>query len=476
MGLAGRSLHSLLALASWGNAQGLIFALTENCVLSKGVLYVKKAVPVIKSVLILGLAALAIYQVSRLWLFDITNEHFGLYLQARFPPAAPDGQSAFARPFRILGGAGDGRFSVRYSGIEDSDEWAFGETALGAILQNGTFSGVHSGNAFAEILQNPVFIYEYAFDMDTTIFARIFGRRGGGILTDAGIIAFRSIAIIPPSLNNSMLRVFFMDNASNGSENPSEARIWEFTLQPGTRRHPVENFDVAIVAIGSASPHLVATESGFIPYVPTSGFSYNAVFAQNPFRDPHGMFTLTFIKSRVEQFFENPATITPSMSPDSVLTFSNRNTLVRYLESAVIEYVSYRTIGRATDNFMADFSAALAFTQNDIGAATEIFLRNHEPRGRENVFWFDYVIDNRPLVMMQPWYTSPNCTDPLFSPIEVVVENGRVVRYRRLAYTFQIGNLAWLSTNVVDAATAAGEDFFLGFPIGESVIELSVIW
>lgn len=429
----------------------------------------KKFSPTIKSVLIIALAMLAVFQVSHLWLVNFTNRNFFLYLQARFPPTAPDGASAFAQPFRIISGVGDGRFDMRYSDIAGSDEWEFGKLAVNSILQSGVLVSADE-ISFESVLQRPVLIYEYAFDMCAETFSRALGRRSGTILTDAGIETFRAIAVQPPEAQSSspVLRVFFI----------SDARIWEYSFLFGNPQRAL-SYTFEVAPTNALRKHFVATEGGFVPHVALNGFSYRALTAENPFRDPQGLFTLSHVRSRVEPFFDNPATIIPSVSVENVYTFSNRNTLVRYLENAVLEYTSYRTIGRAVQgNLIADFSAALAFVNDDPFVINEIFLQNHETRhGRSHVFWFDYVIDNRPLIMTQKWYTRPypRCSDPLLAPIEVTVDQGRVVRYRRLAYTFHLSPdiLRWKEARDLDMDGY----FTLGFPIGSGpIIELEVLY
>jgi len=177
----------------------------------------------------------------------------------------------------------------------------------------------------------------------------------------------------------------------------------------------------------------------------------------------------------VEAFFDNPAAVIPGTGVDGIYTFSTQNTMVRYLENSVLEYTSYRTIGRtASENFMADFSAALDFVNNDPNVINEFRLRNYEPRGRTHVFWFDYVIDNRPIVLTEEWYTGARCNEPLLAPIEVIVDRGRVVRCRRIAYTFSAGGLVWKDLQNTD------KPYTLGFPLApsdnEDVIGLAVIW
>jgi len=416
-----------------------------------------KFTPLLKSILILALAALAVFQVHRLWLVDLTNRNFGLYLQARFPPAAPDGQGAFARPFRVISGVGDGAFRVMYSEIEGSDEWVFGERALDAVLQRGTFRQTRELP-----LNEPILIFEYAFDMCAEKFTQAFGRRRSvGLLTDVGIDTFTGVAVVPPQPvaegigTSESLRVFFI----------GEEYVWEFL-------HTGYDFAFDIEPVDSARMHFVNRGYGFVPFTPLSGFSYTAVVVHNPLQNPHGIFTLSHMRSRVEHLFDNPATIIPGVTLDNIYTFSNRNAMVRYLENSVLEYISYRTVGRASDNFFADFSAALAFISNDTGVINETFLQQHGSLGRAHVFWFNYVIDNRPLVWASEWYTGLRCGDPLLAAIEVTVEQGRVVRYRRLAYNFVSDGLVWMDASELER----GGYFTLGFPVGSGpILELAVM-
>lgn len=425
--------------------------------------------------MIIALAVLAVYQVGQLWLVNLTNGNFGLYLQARFPPSAPDGQSAFAQPFRIVSGAGDGLFVIRYGGIAASEEWAFGEEAINAALRNGEFVAGEDFY-FGDVISQRVLIYEYAFDMCAKTFARAMGHRNSAIITDAGIENFTSIVVQPTFFNpfdrndamrNRHLRVFFVNGTQVlGAFEYEYARLDIMSPPP---------FDFPIPAADPTELHFIATENGFVPRVQGEGFSYAAITVENPFRDARGMFTLSHIRSRVEHLFDNPASIFPSVSVDNVYTFSNRNTMVRYLENAVLEYTSYRTIGRAVqENFMTDFSAALAFVNADPFVKNEFYLKNHDTRGRAHIFRFNYVIENHPLVLTQPWHTRPypRCNDPLFAPIEITVDQGRVIRYRRIVYTFHADGIMWKPYYELEHA----EPFTLGFPIqSDGTIELTAL-
>jgi len=222
----------------------------------------KKIIPAFKSFLIIALAMIAVYQVGQLWLVNLTNRNFVLYLQARFPPSAPDGQSAFAQPYRIISGAGDGIFDIQYSGIADSNKWDVGDEIIREILRKGEFQS-DSRVTFETILAESVLIFEYAFDMCAETFARAFGRRNGAVLTDAGIETFTGIAV-----QNAGESVFFIN----------DSRIWEYSL-PSVPLNIALNLQMAIQPADASRLHFVSTKNGFAPRVEDDWFTYTSVLS-----------------------------------------------------------------------------------------------------------------------------------------------------------------------------------------------------
>jgi len=379
---------------------------------------------VAKSVLIVGLAALAIYLSGRLWFIEFTNHNFVPYVQARFAPSVPDDASELVRPFRIIAGAGDGYFGALYGETAGAAFWAYGERVIASLLQNGHFVQIHDTGA-QHILAYPVMVYEYAFDMDIAIFTQAFGRRADTILTGRGIDSFRTIAVQPPYGNRNTANVFFI----------GENNIVEFAVLPDGNE-----FSVYMPSAAELARNYTQAGSGlhFAMQLHRS-FTYHPVLATNPYVNRAGFLHLSFIREQIEHFFDNPATINQGLSVDGVYTFSNLRTVVRYQPWDVVEYSSFRTIGRTSPtSFISDFSAAFAFVRSDPNIANEFYLAGFEHRGRETVFWFSYVIDNFPLGLAQPWYTGPDCASPLIHPIEVVVDHGRVIRYRKISYNFTV--------------------------------------
>ena len=426
-----------------------------------------------KTLAIFALAALSIYMTSRLWLVDFTNRHFFLYIEARFAPRPPDGHDAFVRPFRMAYGVGDGYFRLIHGGITndgriaESYEWTYGHAAIGAVLRSGNFIGVNdaSFDEIAEILQSPAMIFEYNFPINGDTFAEAFSGRTGAGFANQDIETFYAIVILPPLESDSRLRAFFI------GDTPSGGRIWEFALSPGGRRDSSLDFVQDIRTVNPETQHFTLSKNcpqgrvfAFLPQAPR-GFVFHPIQVTNPYENAFGALHLASVRARIESFFPNPATITEfPRHHDGVYTFSNQNTAVRYLVGDILEYTSFRPIGRtAGSGFIQDFSAAIAFIEADAYVANEIFLAEYEVRGREHVFWFNYTIGNFPLTLENPWPTGPDCIDPLPYPIEVVVDHGRVVRYRRITYNFHedFGRSYWMDLSPYQTL----EFFELGFYI-----------
>jgi len=420
---------------------------------------------IFKSLLIFGLAILTVFQVSQLWFVNITDRNFFLYVQAMLATGAPDGHDAFVRPFRIVYGAGDGYFNMRLSDISETEAWKYGEPMITAILSNGHFVAQTPIDR-ERLLSRQIFLYEYAFAMNAEIFTQAFGQRTSLALTGHGIENFYKIAIHPPSDDTSNLIAFFID----------DDYAWEFSLP----YHRAERIDIAPTPQDDL--HFVPINSpniGFAPVRP-QGFRYHPISVANPYQSAFGSLHLSSVGAGIEPFFSNPATINQRPGTDGVYTFSNLNTMVRYLVNDVLEYTSFRPIGTtASSNFINDFSAAYAFVNADPHVVNEIFLAGYDSsRGREHVFLFSYIIDDFPIVLTEPWFTGPNCQDPLLTSIEVVVDNGRVVRYRRLAYNFHvIENLIFAFDTAVEAIVDLDSPFTLGFPISrdETMLELEML-
>lgn len=388
-----------------------------------------------KNFLIIALIALALYQTGRLWFINITNRNFFYtYFMSIVQPVIQDGHSDIVCPYRIVSGSGDGVFMIRYSGLDSTDAKQYGDTVLAALLKSGEFTAARPAD-YAALYSRPVYVYEYAFSMTSDIFARAFGQRGS-VLTSRGLSKFTGVVIQPPTQEDETVRVFFLD----------EDKAYEFILSKNNRQEPAARYTYTIPPVektyiyyvSAALENIEHTAPGlFIARWPANGPNYRPITFTNPYANIYGDKLLSHIQTRVSSFFDNPAALDARTGADGVYTISsiNTNTVVRYYDRDILEYASYRAIDRSTaPNFMEDYSAALSFIHKDADIVNETYLAGYESTGDVNLFLFNYLINDMPLVMPAHW---PSKAENGY-PIEVTVDHGTVVRYKKLVYNFHI--------------------------------------
>jgi len=419
--------------------------------------FLSRCIPFSKTVVIALLAILSIILTIQLWLVHIPSHSFFPYLEARFAPTAPDGAADFVRPFRIVSSNGDGYFDITYSGIASNPLWQYGEDAIERLIDGGAFVA-RTTIDMDMLFSQPAILYEYAFCMEPQVFAQAFGVRTGASIANVNMPNFRAIVIHPPIVAGGVLDAFFV----------CEGYTWHFTLSP-TGRHVHEIFygiDISSAA-GMHRRFVLTAEHKYdapFTFLPDfhEDFSYHPILAINPYENAAGLLNLAFIRNRVAHFFDNPSNINAGLT-GGIYTFGNLNAVVRYHPWDVVEYTSFRTIGStAASSFIDDFSAAIAFVYADVNIVNEVFLAGYESRGRENIFWFSYAIENFPLRIDAPWYSSSTCNDPLLFPIEIVVDHGRVIRYRKVAFSFMVDTSI---TSRLDMHMLHGQERPFGFVI-----------
>jgi len=390
-----------------------------------------------KSFLILAFVALAIFQTGQLWFVNLANRNFFLYLTDRWRPSVAEGYREFVRPMRLVYGDGTGRFDISYRDLMDAPPRTYFDAVLSELFASGSFVGV-SNTDYARLLSRPVLMFEYAFEMPGNIFPLGFNQRTGGFLAGRGVDYFTAVVIWMPYGDDSGHRVFFV----------SDDVTWEFSLSIGAVEGlPVTPVSTTGLYFVSAvlEGHDILPPNAFIPRSGDLGrFAYYRVTVVNPYISPAGR-NINFVLNQVSSFFDNPATINARPAGDGVWTFSNIHTTVRYFDTDVLEYASFRPRRtNVSSGLMGDFSAALAFIEADDNVINETFLKGFEPRGDGYVFWFGYIVSDFPVLLPDGWRVS-STDDILRAPIEVVVSQRRVVLYRRLAHNFTLdGGYSWM--------------------------------
>jgi hypothetical protein len=359
-----------------------------------------------KSLAIVLLAALAIYQTGQLWFVHMTNLNPVRYFAAFFGGVARDGYFELSRPLRVIYGNGGEHFDVRYGVSMDEARDAFR-----ALLRGGSF--LHSAPAAASaILNEPMIRYEYPFALRAEIFAMTYGReRDAALLTERGLHSFEALTI-----TNG--HIMFYD---------SDGIVWTFS---------VNGIDVAVTNI-LPSRQFVYDAGNFYPRRPAAP---HEIVLYNPYANRGGMATLDSVNAQAAHFFDNPAMRNLHME-ENVITITTRGTVVRFLPGNILEYNSFAPMRRdGAPDFLTDYSAALNFLQNDPNVINHFFLAGYELRGRAHVFWFNFFAEHGgrvfPLEIPEGgWGMAPN---NLAFPVEITVSDGHVTRYRKAAYNFGV--------------------------------------
>jgi hypothetical protein len=134
-------------------------------------------------------------------------------------------------------------------------------------------------------------------------------------------------------------------------------------------------------------------------------------------------------------FFDNPSAVWDSSG--EVISFSDENGVVRYLNNHVIEFVNYRTeAAPAVTTVMDDYVTAVKFIKDrDRLMENGIYFAGFEDDGEYRYLHFDYYAGEFPVMFTQSLLSDMG---DLKHGITFTFRNGVLVNYKRLAYSFGI--------------------------------------
>ena len=376
-----------------------------------------------KFVLIIALMAAAIYQTGRLWFIDIVNRGF-FYALTSAVPATPDQYAGVIKPYRIVTGAGDGYFNIIYNNIAGEDVYDYAGSVIAAAIRSGEYAGTQAAD-YDKLLKKPVCVFEYAVSIQSEYLLRAFEQRPR-FFSSFAVQSFDSVLIQPPTESDENLLVYFINGET----------AYAYRLSGGNKQEPASRYAFEIKPARDVE-NKIAYRRVYGEFVPdfAGGESFPSISFTNPYENIHGEKLLSFILSQVEAFFINPARINAGLGADGVFTFSGQHTIVRYTDRDILEYTRYSVIDRSADvSFVIDFSAAQSFINTDANVINEAYLADFELEDGRHTFRFNYAVGNVPLSARNGW---PDRAEIVY-PIEMTVDHGLVIRYRKLAYNFYI--------------------------------------
>jgi len=403
----------------------------------------------IKSIIIWALALLMVYQTGVLWLVSITSRTFLFnYLPFMHQTAIPDGADSLVSPWRIITEHGDGRFSVQYSDLAASESRRYGDKVLSHLFQSGAYVAAHRLLNMDDF--RLAYIYEYAFPMEAEWFTHGFGQRNN-LLTSRITAPFRQVVILPPLSGIEDAAVFFI--AENGY-------AYEFSVTPPT----VGGFDTVIPEEATGAYYIWVGQQ-LNKFIRHGNFTFSGVRRINPYEDRGNLF-IRSIQDGISVFFSNPLGINYHTEGD-VWRFNDANIVVRYYDTHVLELINYRSVDRnAPQTFLNDYTAAARFLAADHLINNETYLAGFREEEGKHIFYFNYVINNTPMIMQPNWPRGVNMPHPII----ITVDHGTVVHYRKIAFNFEAKQeRSTASANFVNPENH--EFILLGYRMGDRDVE-----
>jgi hypothetical protein len=351
--------------------------------------------------------------VYQLWFANIPSRNF---FYTYFEPKSledSNNERKFARPYRILTNHGDNEFTMIYNNFEDNAvKIACDAVLLEALKENQSTSAELD---LSGILDQPCFVYEYNFNMPGNLFNESFHRSG----EITKITTFNYIALIPEQDTST---VWFLDETGGimtGYKTKSKL--------PAIVPPPLDS----LIYEASVLNDMTFTKNTFVAKRSEYDHAYSSISIVNPYVETEPL--MDVIEKHVATFFENPASAHSNIGNENVYTYSDEYTVVKYYQNDVLDYVNYRT-GVANTSTMRNFEIAVNFIEADTYVNNEYYLAGYEQGQNEITFYFDYVMNNLPILLPDE-YKREGVT-ALRSAIEVTVREETVARYRKLVYNF----------------------------------------
>ena len=381
------------------------------------------------AIIILTLSA--IYLTGQLWFVEIAGRDLGYVWSSFFPTNRINiddiRTGALSTPRRIITGTEDNIYTIIYNNLGDSAQKRIADELIFEVLSNGTFSASFPLD-YSELLRGNVYIYEFAVRIPSDAFARSFGLRPGAI---GRVREFDKIVLRQSALERSTLSVILA--------NTETGECFEFIYRNTALSSAFNNSFADLPGSINGITYISSVQSGhtmfntnvFVPVWEGSYFLYDMAIPENPYLD-NGLLHLNTIESRVNVFFDRPASKWSGLQ-NNVFTFSQGSTVVKYHPNNVLEFSYYGAATQRTDpSFESDFYIALNFIQRDAEVKSEFYLAAYTSNATQSIFHFNYVVNDFPVKLSAVISSETG----LSHPIEVIVENGVVRRYRKLAVTF----------------------------------------
>jgi len=378
------------------------------------------AVKWFKSLLILCLAVLCVFQAGLLWFGGAPRLDLMAILQINRPPDGfEEAMMLLARPRRMLLSYGGNVFFARYSLVQESEEFAKARAVIYDLLLEDesplvvTSEEPHWRRYLEQAVSGTALVLDYGFSLPSGAFTAAFSSESTAISSQ--IESFDMVIFAPGE--EAPTRVIFVDNFSpvqRAVEFVSNARL--------------EYMDVAnrhnIVYIATLLADIDTERLTFFPMSLGGGIYYTTIRQEDHISATEGN-----IRDTMLPFFDNPAIVRSEVSHDSHIFKENTYSTASFRQGHYIDFRSWRTRGgRTVDSLQAAFAEAMIFmAARDTMLENEVYLHWFSYENGVYRLYFNYIYDNIPVILAEPLREELG----MDAFIEITFENGRLSHYKR---------------------------------------------
>jgi len=423
-----------------------------------------------KNIIIFMLIFLAVYLTSQLWFEDSAETSI---LASIYKPREATPQSGlekyFAYPTRIVTGDGSSKFFISYS-MAENDIRKLCDSMIEDALQSGTVRE-YTGIDWTESITGAVAVYEYSFTMKSAEFLKAMGIKNSPLSSE--LEAFDSIIVQADEVSGALITLH--DSASNKCAQIN-ANLSSYGSEFLTAlNEAAEDRGNDIYYESSILAGIDSDKNFFIPAWDEKGCYYVLGKTATDYYDSSVGVEKSVIRANLLPFFDNPSAVYDATT--DVIASGDENTIVKYYSNDVLEYTSYKWDSKTTD-LLDDYAAALDFiAKRDVAMVNEIYLSHYnDEQNGERHFYFDYVVNDLPVVFSDRLKSAVK--EQTANGIKVVLKEGNLVGYTRLAYNFSIvEDMDLANWDIPGYISGSGADLddFKSITLGYSANEVDLI-
>jgi len=366
----------------------------------------------LKSLSIVMLAMVAVFQAGRLW-FDLGSGHNFFYaLFSRTPELVVS--YVVPQPTRWVVNYGNQSFGILYSTLEENafrdDAFAVVELLLSSEAELISEGSIDWDNA----LRAKSVIFDYNFVVPEYLLQN----------SNSNLMSFDGLIIVPGRSSLERLRVIVLDTQRGVAQTFGVPRIG------GVNENLLREIDAKQAAGGFV--YISSKQNGFDLFLSTefipifeADMFYNPVMVRNSFRNG-------VREDVIDIFFDNPAIRWSSTDLHGVYSYGNHDVVVRYYPWGVLEYNDYMAHRATASTLTMAYNIFLNFVRQDFSMTNDIYLVDF--KFEDGVYWFafDYVVDGLPVSLSDEMRREFGIEHAITGQ----VANNAVIRYTRLTAEF----------------------------------------